>query len=344
FFAAKEFILEWLHKDSEYYKNAGMLKTSFKRLNYRFLLSKRVKFIKTNTMSADKIDTAKAELNEAKEELNDLNEEREQHCLLFPTYATKHRLDESNVPKQTDEWNVRIRGWAFSAPKTSRTRDLFIGLASRIAGVKQSDASYELLKDRTNLFWASNMDSKTEFVVKVIGTTETEKMAIEGDPKDDEKKPGEKLKERLDHPEHEKSSTILKPQTGNFNGTLSIKQAIVSKWIDKDKTIVGAVSDAVGGLLNQVGIHDVFGKKSNDTGAIKLLKIEARRHIKDSPLAIPTYSIVNLLEPEGYSVISDIDDTIKQTNILDGARTVFSNTFLNDCKEVSGMANLYHKW
>ncbi|CAG8628590.1 25471_t:CDS:1, partial [Gigaspora margarita] len=72
------------------------LGSSFRQLNYRFLLSKRVKFIKTSTMSADKInataETAKEELNEAKEELNDINEEREQHCLLFPTYATKHRL------------------------------------------------------------------------------------------------------------------------------------------------------------------------------------------------------------------------------------------------------------
>ncbi|KAF0361203.1 actin cytoskeleton organization protein app1 [Gigaspora margarita] len=306
------------------------LGSSFRQLNFRFLLSKRVKFIKTSTMSADKInataEAAKEELNEAKEELNDVNEEREQHCLLFPTYATKHRLDESDFFKLTDEWNIRIRG-----------------LASRIAGVKQSDASYELLKDRTTLFWASNMDSKAEFVVKVIGLTETEKMAIEGDPKDDEKKPGkvmdnvnEKIKQQLDHPESEKSSTTLKPQTGNFNGTLSIKQAIVSKWINEDNN---KDKSFIGGLL------DMFGKdKNNDTGKIKLLKIEARRHLKDSPLAFPTYSIVNLLEPEGYSVISDIDDTIKQTNILEGARTVFSNTFLNDCKEVTGMPALYHKW
>ncbi|CAG8835876.1 15645_t:CDS:2, partial [Racocetra persica] len=54
-------------------------------------------------------------------EENNNEEEYDQHCLLFPTYATKHGLDESDNPDITDNWNIRVRGWAYSAPKTSRT-------------------------------------------------------------------------------------------------------------------------------------------------------------------------------------------------------------------------------
>ncbi|CAG8452984.1 6898_t:CDS:10 [Dentiscutata heterogama] len=341
-------------------------------------------------MSADKTDNMTVEV--AKENV-EIEEEKEQHCLLFPTYATKHSLDktvwvtpnksrnlileldlyvpigiykskmfqfmdsveqcwtkflalksDSSKPSRlTDDWNIRIRGWAFSSPKTSRSRDLFIGLASRIAGIKQADARYELLKDRTTLFWATNID-KEEFVVKVVGITNSDKMTIEGDPSDPQKTPekvlntvNEKIKEQIEHPESEKSFMVFKPHTGNFSGDLSIKQEIVNKWIGgertKDKSIVGGF----------IGLF-VGKDPKEEKEPIKLLKIEARRHNKPDSLAIPTYSIVNLVEPEGYSVISDIDDTIKQTEILDGAKTVFSNTFLNDCKVVNNMPDLYHKW
>ncbi|CAG8792904.1 23236_t:CDS:10, partial [Dentiscutata erythropus] len=349
------------------YKNASNI---IRTLNYRFPLSKQVKFIKTTTMSADKTDDMNVEI--VKEDTG-LEEEQEQHCLLFPTYATKHSLgsyififvennsiaykngvggagpnsqhreDSSKPARLTDDWNIRIRGWAFSSPKKSRSRDLFIGLASRIAGIKQADARYELLKDRTTLFWATNID-KEEFMVKVVGLTNSDKMTIEGDPSDPQKTPekvlntvNEKIKEQIKHPESEKSFMVFKPHTGNFSGDLSIKRDIINKWIreesPKDNSLVGGI----------IGLF-VGKDPKEEKNPVKLIKIEARRHNKPDALAIPTYSIVNLVEPEGYSVISDIDDTIKLTEILDGARTVFSNTFLNDCKAVDKIPDLYHKW
>ncbi|CAG8451481.1 9242_t:CDS:2 [Cetraspora pellucida] len=170
-------------------------------------------------------------------------EEYEQHCLLFPTYATKHSLDESKNPDITDNWNIRVRGWAFSAPKTSRSRDLFIGLASRIVGISEADARYELLKTRSNLFWASNVD-KEEFIVKVAGLTASDKMAIEGDSKESEEDPKkilnnvneeikDKIAEQHQQPDDNNPFTIFKPHTGNVNGNVSIQQAIVNEWIGK---------------------------------------------------------------------------------------------------------------
>lgn len=50
---------------------------------------------------------------------------------------------------------------------------------------------------------------------------------------------------------------------------------------------------------------------------------------------------VRLIPPEGRSVISDIDDTIKVTEIPAGKRTVLRNTFLREFKAAPGMAERY---
>ena len=48
-----------------------------------------------------------------------------------------------------------------------------------------------------------------------------------------------------------------------------------------------------------------------------------------------------LVEPEGLSVISDIDDTIKVTEVPAGKRVVLRNTFLRDYVAAEGMAERY---
>ncbi len=50
---------------------------------------------------------------------------------------------------------------------------------------------------------------------------------------------------------------------------------------------------------------------------------------------------VRLVPPEGLSVISDIDDTIKVTGIPAGERTVLMNTFFRDFVPVPCMAGMY---
>jgi hypothetical protein len=50
---------------------------------------------------------------------------------------------------------------------------------------------------------------------------------------------------------------------------------------------------------------------------------------------------VQLIDPVGVSVISDIDDTIKVTQINAGTRVVIDNTFFSDFVAVPAMAELY---
>ena len=50
-----------------------------------------------------------------------------------------------------------------------------------------------------------------------------------------------------------------------------------------------------------------------------------------------------LVEPEGLSVISDIDDTIKITEVRD-SRRMLERSLLEDFAPVPGMAALYQDW
>ena len=52
---------------------------------------------------------------------------------------------------------------------------------------------------------------------------------------------------------------------------------------------------------------------------------------------------VQLIEEEGISVISDIDDTIKITGVTDGSE-LLANTFLREFRPVPGMAEAYRRW
>jgi hypothetical protein len=53
---------------------------------------------------------------------------------------------------------------------------------------------------------------------------------------------------------------------------------------------------------------------------------------------------VRLIESEGLTVISDIDDTVKITQITAGAKVVIRNTFFLDFNAVPGMAEMYRSW
>ncbi|KAF9347696.1 hypothetical protein BGX26_000844 [Mortierella sp. AD094] len=105
---------------------------------------------------------------------------------------------------------------------------------------------------------------------------------------------------------------------GHFTGTLRMSNGEV-------ETLRKQAGSDEGGVI---GSHPKF------------LKLHA--HHQD--MATPAHGIVNLIDPEGVSIISDIDDTIKETNVTGGARTVLRNTFLREMREVDGMANVYRKW
>lgn len=53
--------------------------------------------------------------------------------------------------------------------------------------------------------------------------------------------------------------------------------------------------------------------------------------------------LIHLLNPTGLSIISDIDDTIKDSGVVD-RRELLVNTFLKEFRSVEGMADVYRQW
>ena len=63
----------------------------------------------------------------------------------------------------------------------------------------------------------------------------------------------------------------------------------------------------------------------------------------EHPKSTPIDCSLNLLEREGLSIVSDIDDTIKETRVTN-RRELLMNTFVRDFRSVDGMAAVYRNW
>ena len=141
-----------------------------------------------------------------------------------------------------------------------------------------------MLQSRVSLFWASNITG-AEFTVQTIGTTESNKMAIEGDPNDpveDENGDGDfdigdiignpgkifgnagKIIENtgkinlLKHPVNEIKSTKISCKGGQFTGTISIPQSTIKKWLQEEESK-----------------QSLFTSYSNKKPKVRLIKIQA---------------------------------------------------------------------
>ena len=85
-------------------------------------------------------------------------------------------------------------------------------------------------------------------------------------------------------------------------------------------------------VVNLEGVRDEHGKHV----------LPVRFSTNDATIA-PSQGMVYLLGRTGTSVISDIDDTIKES-LVTNRRQLLANTFLRDFRGVDGMANVYRNW
>ncbi|KAF9550091.1 hypothetical protein EC957_001577 [Mortierella hygrophila] len=437
-----------------------------------------------------------------------------QHCLLFPTYATRHSRSGSKNP---DDWNIRVRGWAFSK-RSNRRKRLVMSMARKIAGVtKDNNKVYETLESRFSMFLASNTQG-AQFMVQCVGLASTTRMELAGgsdnidDPsvdvlldeiKSSESEPGlvhteDANQEQADYfqlqsPDQDSSIrrgygsiqpplqhaavTALKSQLSEqvqksiqderrkqledgaqlhtpvdhldagvqesiqidtsdlplvseegqsptmavgsveteskFSARLSRGTAMFKNVVRKvttssvyssnnsastdslrlpsgGTTAINNISDSSsvdeftrpmvatraasgasaltqdmtrqedwgGGMFPTVPVASRPGGHFDGTLQMSSSEVEAHRR-KDAAAGHPRllklhayhtnmpdfcHGVVNLIDPEGVSIISDIDDTIKETNVTAGARIILRNTFLKDMMEVEGMASVYKGW
>ncbi|MBA4149828.1 MAG: DUF2183 domain-containing protein [Verrucomicrobia bacterium] len=94
-------------------------------------------------------------------------------------------------------------------------------------------------------------------------------------------------------------------------------------------------SDVTGHFSDKITIADSEMVKVNNSVSF---------HAITKPGDTRTFAgTIQLIEPEGLSVISDLDDTIKVSNVLD-RKKLLQNTFLKPFEPAAGMSALYQGW
>lgn len=160
--------------------------------------------------------------------------------------------------------------------------------------------------------------------------------------------------EQDDYHEEDEEDIDHRQEEHNNGKSLSTLSATPQK---KNSSGVTLKSDGTGVFSGQFSIHNKQIQKWHSAAAepddqqqSRIIRIKSEPSsnntidIKKNSVCSATFGIVNLIESNGISVISDIDDTIKDTRILAGARAVLKNTFYNPTRAVPGMANVYSQW
>ncbi|CAJ0752334.1 257_t:CDS:2 [Entrophospora sp. SA101] len=234
----------------------------------------------------------------------------EQHCVLIPSYGFR-RINEQGK----EEWCIKVRGWGY-AKNQSRKRRILLGVARRIVGVANDLEKSRILEDRFGMFLTKNLKNQ-RYNIKVVGIAHPLHMELYFDLRGDNE---------IDEDEGDEGD-------GGDEGDEGEKE--------KKETKDGYESEKSETDI-PVEVVDRWAMESHETN-VRLLKLLVEpQGVDHSDKAY--YGFANLIDKEGISVISDIDDTIKCTGITSGPRTVLSNTFLNELKEVDGMADVYKEW
>lgn len=150
--------------------------------------------------------------------------------------------------------------------------------------------------------------------------------------------------EELTHPEFVRR---VSPFVADGAGKLPVRLRVGDHWIGLKKRTrrnghfrQGLLLD--GNLVERHVRTDRHGRQWLPMDA--MLSAEARRNPDGSAGGELTASgEIWLVPPAGWSVISDVDDTIKESGIGD-RRELLLNTFLRSFRAVPGMAGLYSDW
>jgi len=148
------------------------------------------------------------------------------------------------------------------------------------------------------------------------------------------------LSEALDMDEHPRMNNTLKKRAGLFMVDNERGKRIHIRL--GDKTYPVGISESNGHFQHTLRLP---------IGELK----ELSRHLRERPHWLKYKAVmpewdkrsfegsIQLIGPEGLSVISDIDDTIRVSRVKD-KKAALTNAFLREFEPVEGMADLYGRW
>lgn len=98
-----------------------------------------------------------------------------------------------------------------------------------------------------------------------------------------------------------------------------------------------------GSFYGTLRLPETIAARAVESSTSTAIPMDLMRSHDSSGSIAPTSGQIFFVPPKGVSVITDIDDTIKQTNAPDRA-DMLANTFLRPFEVIQGMAELYQDW
>ncbi|VUC32002.1 unnamed protein product [Clonostachys rosea] len=305
-----------------------------------------------------------------------------QQMMLFPSYAKNHiKKDWSNITAQQaqapaglseedywrQEWernedkraivDVDVRGWVYSplvGPLTRRNR-MLLGLARQLSGItapRGESAGYEATGGPRSREEQERIEREAAQIERK-GQQEKRVAYRGGYSENPQQGPAEPPSLRA----RSEASDSMPPSpsqtaTQYTTGPVEMTEA---ELIAANANLLARVAPFMTNPLVASPIT-VFFYNDTKSQSRTVMTNDAGHFAMRAPLDfVPTHvrvlanedlsaiQAVRIIEPEGVTMISDVDDTIKVSNISGGAREIFRNAFVRDLSEltVEGVVDWY---
>mmetsp|Transcript_35535 Transcript_35535/g.77899 ORF Transcript_35535/g.77899 Transcript_35535/m.77899 type:complete len:413 (+) Transcript_35535:41-1279(+) len=233
----------------------------------------------------------------------------DEDAILFPTLSRRPAPVPGNESNDTD-WVVPVHGWIYEPEHDSLRRRAFLKLLRRVLDLEKGEEASKILARRVRPFLFDNERGKALTVELLSDVCGIDSIADGDAVAEQQQAANPRLRARMPR----------SGRDGHFKGQLHIS--------DEDFESCRA-GDTCSILLRLVQPADAVAESSSSNSDIA----------SDRVFMGTTY----LLPPTGLSVISDVDDTIKLSNVLN-KKELLRNTFLKEFEAVPGMSELYQTW
>ncbi|RCI15249.1 hypothetical protein L249_6557 [Ophiocordyceps polyrhachis-furcata BCC 54312] len=282
----------------------------------------------------------------------------DEQMVLFPSYAKRHvRKDWSQQTADAgeehfwrQEWerhedekavvDVDVRGWIYSpqmGPMTKRNR-MLIGLARQLSGVpapsNKPEGREETVEQEKVAQEAAMIERRGREQQRLAATTGTASSASTSRLRENLAAPGSRTASPARSISNEMSEAEL--VLANANLMARVAPFLTSPRAALPMTIFfynDEQSQSRTVSTNDAGHFAIRAQLDFVPTGIRVLANERLSAMQD----------VTVIEPRGVSLISDVDDTVKHSNISAGAREIFRNTFVRELADlkVEGVEEWY---
>lgn len=238
----------------------------------------------------------------------------EEILVVYPSYCRQ---------REDGMFEVDVRGWLYLPGQPNRKSRMVLATAKKIAGVRSDPTSPPFSHTQT-----SEVPSQSDLISEdLITFSDGEDSTLE----DGHTKPPAPPPPARRTTSSSTSTTQSVSQEAVLNARLApfLTRAVPFRTV---KITFGGLTDESGSTMK------AFTTETNNSG-----RFSTRIELNHQPAIVSVEAHKNLVnfeevinvEQEGISIISDIDDTVKNTGVLGNKRELFRNVFVRDYEKIS---------